>query len=56
VLKIFNTMNELAALDDQVNEFIQKNRIGRVISVSDVCTLDSGNTCGIIRVLTYQTS
>lgn len=35
VLKIFNTMNELAALDDQVNEFIQKNRIGRVISVSD---------------------
>ena len=41
VLKIFNTMNELAALDDQVNEFNQKNRIVRVISVSDVCTLDS---------------
>ena len=54
-LKIFHTMNELAELDNQVNEFIEENDVEKVVSVSDTCTLGEGNTCGIIRVLTYET-
>ena len=53
-LKIFHAMNELKALDNQVNEFILKNDVKRVISVSDTTTVSEGNTVGIIRVLTYE--
>lgn len=53
-LRIFHTMNELSELDDQVNKFIEDGSVKRVISVSDTCTLGEGNTCGIIRVLTYE--
>ena len=55
-LRIFHTMNELSELDDQVNKFIEENGVKSVISVSDTCTLGEGNSCGIIRVLTYETA
>jgi hypothetical protein len=55
-LKIFQTMKELEALDDQVNRFITKNKVKKVISVSDTSTSDdTGATIGLIRVLTYET-
>ena len=55
-LKIFQTMKELEALDNQVNQFISENRVKKVISVSDTATTDSsGATIGVIRVLTYET-
>ena len=55
-LKIFQTMKELDTLDDQVNRFITKNKVKRVVSVSDTSTSDdTGATIGLIRVLTYET-
>ncbi|OGP73652.1 MAG: hypothetical protein A2W09_09095 [Deltaproteobacteria bacterium RBG_16_50_11] len=55
-LKIFQTMKELDTLDDQVNRFITKNKVKKVISVSDASTSDdTGATIGLIRVLTYET-
>jgi hypothetical protein len=54
-LKIFQTMQELNQLDEQVNKFIIENDIKKVISVSDVCTTDDrGTTIGIIRALAYE--
>jgi hypothetical protein len=53
-LRIFHTMNELSELDEQVNNFIADNSVSKVISVSDTCTSGEGNSCGIIRVLTYE--
>jgi hypothetical protein len=55
VLKIFETHRELIALDDEVNKFIQDNKITKVISVSDaVLTAEEGETQGVIRVLAYE--
>ena len=55
-LKIFQTMKELDTLDDQVNRFITKNKVKKVISVSDTSTSDdTGATIGLIRVLTFET-
>jgi hypothetical protein len=49
-------MKELDTLDDQVNRFITKNRVKRVVSVSDTSTSDdTGATIGLVRVLTYET-
>jgi hypothetical protein len=54
-LKIFHTKSELDELDKQVNMFIEKGNVKKVVSVSDTCTTDSsGTTMGIIRVLTYE--
>jgi peroxiredoxin len=54
-LKIFQTMKELAALDEQVNRFIGANGVKKVISVSDTTTADNtGATIGLIRVLAYE--
>lgn len=54
-LQIFHAMNELNALDKQVNDFISSSKIKRVISVSDACTTDNqGTTIGMIRVLAYE--
>ncbi|RJP20662.1 MAG: hypothetical protein C4520_10930 [Candidatus Abyssobacteria bacterium SURF_5] len=53
--KIFHITQELTDLDAQVNEFIAKNKVRKVISVSDATTTDtSGATIGIIRVVTYE--
>jgi len=54
-LKIFETMRELAALDDQVNGFIKEKKVRKVISVSDTTTTDNtGASMGLIRVLLYE--
>jgi hypothetical protein len=55
-LKIFQTMKELDALDDQVNRFIVKNKVKKVFSVSDTATTDNtGATIGLIRTVAYET-
>ena len=54
-LKIFQTMKQLAAVDEQVNRFLAENGIKKVISVSDTTTTDNtGATIGLIRVLAYE--
>ncbi len=54
-LKIFETVRELEALDEQVNTFIGDKAGRKVVSVSDTCTTDtSGATIGIIRAVTYE--
>ena len=54
-VKIFQTMKELRALDEQVNRFIAENGVKKVISVSDTATSDNtGATIGLIRVLAYE--
>jgi hypothetical protein len=55
-LKIFATMRELAALDEEVNRFIKEEKIKKVVSVSDTTTADiTGATMGLIRVVAYET-
>lgn len=55
-LRIFKAIKEIKALDEEVNRFFQKNRIQKVISVSDTTTTDdTGATIGLIRVVTYET-
>jgi hypothetical protein len=54
-LKALHAMKELKDLDAQINDFIEKNSIKKVISVSDTCTSGEGHTIGIIRVLSYET-
>jgi hypothetical protein len=54
-LKIFQTVEELASLDEQVNKFIADQGVKRVLSASDACTTDNtGASIGVIRVLTYE--
>ncbi len=54
-LKIFEAKNELMVLDQNVNAFLEKTGVKRVISVSDACTTDdSGATIGLIRVVSYE--
>jgi hypothetical protein len=55
-LRIFKTIKELKGLDEEVNRFISKNRVKKVVSVSDTTTTDdTGATIGMIRVLAYET-
>jgi hypothetical protein len=54
-LRIFHVKEELETLDKTVNEFIKKNKIKKVISVSDSTTANvDGGTIGLIRVITYE--
>lgn len=54
-LKVFHTVGEIEALDEQVNRFVQKNNVDKIISVNDACTTDAnGATIGIIRVVAYK--
>jgi hypothetical protein len=54
-LQVFQVMEELENLDAQVNQFIEKNNIKKIISVGDTTTTDnSGATIGIIRVVAYE--
>jgi hypothetical protein len=55
-LKALHAMTELHELDKEVNQFIQDNSVGKVVSVSDTCTTGDGSTIGIIRILTYETA
>jgi len=54
-LKVFHARKELEDLDSMVNQFIEKNNVKQVLSVSDACTTDdTGATMGVIRVLAYE--
>lgn len=53
-LQPFKTRRELDELDQQVNDFLQRHNISRVISVSDVATSEDGSTIGLVRVVTYE--
>lgn len=53
-LQPFRAQRELSELDERVNQFISENKITRVLSVSDSTTVETGNTCGLIRVLVYE--
>ncbi len=54
-LRIFHVTEELETLDKAVNEFIKKNKIKKVISVSDSTTANvDGGTIGVIRVIAYE--
>ena len=51
----FKWEDELKALDKAVNDFIEQNNIGKVISVSDSSTVSAdGGTMGLIRVVAYE--
>jgi hypothetical protein len=54
-LKVFEAVKEIAALDEQVNQFIKDQKVTRIVSISDACTTDAnGATIGIIRVVAYE--
>jgi len=53
-LKIFQVHNELMSLDKEVNDFLQTNKVKKVVSVSDSTTNIDGGTMGVIRVLAYE--
>ena len=53
-LQPFRAQRELDELDARVNQFIQNNKVSKVLSVSDSTTVEAGNTCGLIRVLVYE--
>jgi hypothetical protein len=53
-LQPFRAQRELDELDERVNQFISENKITRVLSVSDSTTVETGNTCGLSRVLVYE--
>ena len=53
-LKIFQVHNELVALDKEVNDFLQENKIKKFVSISDSTTSTDGGTMGIIRVVAYE--
>lgn len=56
-IRVFHAVNELAALDDEVNKFVKESNVDKIISVSDTCTTDAnGATIGIIRVVAYKES
>lgn len=54
-LKIFHVKRELDSLDKEVNEFIAKEGITKLISVSDTSTTgESGEVIGLVRVVAYE--
>lgn len=54
-LRIFHVKEELETLDKTVNEFLKKNKIKKVVSVSDSTTANiDGGTMGLIRVVAYE--
>lgn len=53
-LRMFHVHNELTALDAEVNDFLQKNKIQKIVSVNDSTTSNNGDTMGIIRVVAYE--
>ena len=56
-LEILHEHEELEALDKAVNDFIEQNNIGKIISVSDSVTVNAdGGTIRLIRVVAYLPS
>ena len=54
-LKVFHVKEELESLDATINQFIEENKIQKIISVNDTTTTDNtGASIGIIRVVAYE--
>ena len=54
-IRPLKTMKELEQLDAMVNEFVARNGIRKLISVSDSSTTDDkGETIGLVRVIAYE--
>ena len=54
-LKIFHVHEELEALEKAVNDFIEQNNIGKIISVSDSAIVNTdGGTKELIHVVAYE--
>ena len=53
-LAVFRAQMELKELDARVNDFIQQNKIMKVISISDTATTEEGSTIGLVRVMVYE--
>lgn len=54
-LRIFHVTQELQALDENVNDFLQREEIEKLISVSDAPMTDSsGAIVGLTRVIAYD--
>jgi hypothetical protein len=53
-LAVFKAQMELKELDTRVNDFIQENKIMKVISISDTATTEDGSTIGLVRVMVYE--
>ena len=54
-IRPLETIQELKALDEVVNNFIADNGIKKLLSVSDMATTDDhGETIGIVRVIAYE--
>ena len=53
-LAVFRAQMELKELDARVNDFIQENKITKVISISDTATTEEGSTIGLVRVMVYE--
>jgi hypothetical protein len=54
-LRIFHVTQELHSLDENVNEFLEKENIKQLFSVSDTAVTDSnGAIVGITRVIAYD--
>jgi hypothetical protein len=54
-IRIFHTIEELAELDRQVNDFLAAGAIRKLIGVSDsVVGGDQGQAIGIVRTIAYE--
>ncbi len=54
-IRPMKTMQELQQLDDMVNNFLIRNNVKKLVSVSDTsATDDRGETIGLVRVVAYE--
>jgi hypothetical protein len=54
-IKIFATMRELHALDEQVQAFLAEEGADKVFSMTDTTTVgDTGETIGLVRAVAYR--
>ena len=54
-IRIFHTIEELAELDRQVNEFLAAGSIRRLAGLSDaIVTGDNGQSIGIVRTIAWE--
>ncbi len=54
-IRPLKTMQELEQLDAMVNEYVARNGIRKLISVSDSSTTDDkGETIGLVRIIAYE--
>ncbi|MRR58422.1 MAG: hypothetical protein EG824_09450 [Deltaproteobacteria bacterium] len=54
-IRPMKTMQELDTLDEEVNVFLARNGVKKVVSVSDSSTTDDkGETIGLVRVVAYE--